>query len=276
MSNERNNKIGKKIRDTMNSFGISVKELSRKTGIEIQTLYSILNGHHSPSVEKLEAICKALQISMDSLLDLEVNTFPIFPRKYEESLSYARFEDVWFGPNGGERISVSRNLSVANQPEELRRLILKNIYNFPEDRLDLAMEAFRKRQEVIRNKEKRRIEIVVESEIIDFIHQRDPFHLIPRELIVQCIEGVIQRLEEHPLDFEVIIIPRQYFLVNYEIINREVILFDLGTVFYRQTHPSILKHFLKEVEYFKFEIARYNQRDEVIQFFREHLNAIRS
>lgn len=78
MSNERNNKIGKKIRDTMNSFGISVKELSRKTGIEVQTLYSILNGHHSPSVEKLEAICKALQISMDSLLDLEVNTFPIF------------------------------------------------------------------------------------------------------------------------------------------------------------------------------------------------------
>ena len=273
MNNERNNKIGKKIRDTMNAYGVSVKELSRKTGIEPQTLYSILNGHHRASVEKLEAICKALQISMDSLLDLEVNTFPIFPRKYEESLSYANFEDIWFGPNGGERISVSRNFSIANQSEELRRSILKNIYHFPEDRLDIAMAAFRKRQEVIRNKEKRRLEIVVESEVIDFIRQRDPYHLIDKTLIIDCIQRILRRLQEEPLNFEVVVIPRQYFLVNYEIINREVILFDLGTVFYRQTHPSVLTHFLKEVEDFKFRLARYSNREEVIQFFQEQLNA---
>lgn len=270
---KKENKIGKKIKDTMNAFGVTVKELSKKTGIEAQTLYSIINGHHQASVEKLEKICKALQLSMDALLDLDVNTFPIFPEQYKESLSYAHFEDVWFGPNGGERISVSRNFSIANQSVELRRQFLKNIYEIPGEKLELAIEAFKKRQDVIKRKEKRRIEIVVESEVIDFIHQREPFDRLDKKLIVECIEGVIDRLENDPLNFEVVLIPRQFFLVNYEIINREVILFDLGTVFFRQTHPSILEHFLKEVQDFKFKRAAVSERTAVINFLKEHLNA---
>jgi len=272
---KKENKIGKKIKDTMNAFGISVKDLSRETGIEQQTLYSILNGHHQASVEKLEKICKTLHISIDALLDMEVNTFPIYPQKYEESLSYAHFEDVWFGPNGGERISVSRNLSIANQSEALRRQFLKNIYRFPDEKLEHAIQAFRKRQEVIKKKEKRRLEIVVESEVIDFMHQREPFNLLDKELIIECIAGVIHRLETEPLNFEVILIPRQFFLVNYEIINREVILFDLGSVFFRQTHERILEHFLNEVQEFKYKFASISERNQVLQFFKEHLNAIR-
>lgn len=269
---KKNNKIGKKIKDHLNTFGISVKTLSQKTGIELQTLYSILNGHHQASVDKLESICKTLQISMDALLDIEVNTFPIYARKYEESLSYANFEEIWFGPNGGERISVSRNLSVANQSEALRRSILKNIYNYPEEQIENAISAFKKRQEVIENKEKSRIEIVVESELSDFIQQRAPFNSIEKPLIRNCIEGLIAKLEENPLNFEVILIPRQFFLVNYEIINREVILFDLGSVFFRQTHSNILQHFLKEVENFKYRQAYYSERDQVIEFLRKQLN----
>ena len=272
---ERNDIIGKKIKDNLNAFGMSVKELSQKTEIESQTLYSIINGHHQASVEKLEAICKALHISMDALLDLEVNTFPHYARKYEESLSYAHFEETWFGPGGGERISVSRNLSVANQSEALRKSMLKNIYHYPEEKLEAAMKAFRKRQQVIREKEKRRLEIVVESEVSDFIQQRKPFNLLEKELIIESIEGVMQRLEDEPLNFEVVLIPRQFFLVNYEIINREVILFDLGTVFFRQTHESILEHFLREVEDFKFRLSAISEHDAVIQFFKEQLNAIR-
>ena len=262
---KKENKIGKKIKDTMNAFGISVKDLSKETGIEQQTLYSILNGHHQASVEKLEKICKTLHISIDALLDMEVNTFPIYPQKYEESLSYAHFE----------RISVSRKLSIANQSEALRRQFLKNIYRFPDEKLEHAIQAFRKRQEVIKNKEKRRLEIVVESEVIDFMHQREPFNLLDKELIIECIEGVIHRLETEPLNFEVILIPRQFFLVNYEIINREVILFDLGSVFFRQTHERILEHFLNEVQEFKYKFASINERNRVLQFFKEHLNAIR-
>ena len=274
MKKTKNNKIGKKIRDTMNSFGISVKKLAAETGIETQTLYSILNGHHQASLDKLELICNALHISLDALLDLEVNTFPLYAKKYEESLSYARFEDVWFGPHGGERISVSRNLSVANQSEALRESILKNIYGHPPEYLERAMNAFRKRMDVIKRKEKRRLEIVVESEVDDFIHQRNPFDLIEKELIIECIQNVCDRLENNPLDFEVILIPRQFFLVNYEIINREVVLFDLGSVFFRQTHSDIIQHFLKEVEEFKFRKASVSDRGEVIQFFRERLNEI--
>lgn len=270
---ERNHIIGKKIKDNMNALGISVKELSIKTKIELQTLYSIINGHHQASVDKLEAICRELQISMDALLDMEVNTFPHYARKYEESLSYAQFEETWFGPNGGERISVSRNLSVANQSEALRKNMFQNIYGYPEDKLETAMEAFRKRQQVIKEKEKRRLEIVVESEVVDFIQQRKPFDRLKKELITETIEGVIQRLEEEPLNFEVVLIPRQFFLVNYEIINREVILFDLGTVFFRQTHESILQHFLREVEDFKFRLSSVSNRDAVIRFFKEQLNA---
>lgn len=271
----KNNKIGKKIRDNMEAFGVSVKKLSAETGIEAQTLYSILNGHHQASLDKLELICKVLHISLDALLDIEVNTFPLYAKKYEESLSYARFEDVWFGPHGGERISVSRNLSVANQSEALRRSILKNIYGHPPEYLEQAMNAFRKRLEVIERKEKRRLEIVVESEVDDFIRQRKPFNLIEKELIVECIKNVTERLENNPLDFEVILIPRQFFLVNYEIINREVVLFDLGSVFFRQTHSDIIQHFLKEVEEFKFRRASISDRGAVIQFFRERLNEVK-
>ena len=272
---KKENKIGKKIKDTMNAFGITVKELSKETGIEQQTLYSIINGHHQASIEKLEKICKVLHLSIDALLDLDVNTFPIFPEQYKESLSYAHFEDVWFGPHGGERLSVSRNLSIANQSVELRRQFLTNIYEIPDDKVELAIQAFKKRQDVIKRKEKRRIEIVVESEIVDFIHQRLPFDRLDKQLVIECIDGVIHRLENEPLDFEVILIPRQFFLVNYEIINREVILFDLGSVFFRQTHPSILQHFLEEVQDFKFKRASISDRDKVLQFLKEHLNAVK-
>jgi len=272
---EKNNKIGKKIRDNLSALGISVKELSKQTGIELQTLYSVLNGHHQASVDKLESICRELHMSMDGLLDIEVNTFPHYARKYEESLNYASFEDIWFGPNGGERISVSRNLSVANQSEALRSEFLKEVYRYPDDKLERSLDAFRKRQEIIKNKEKRRLEIVVESEVIDFIHQRKPFDLLSKNLIIETIEHVVHRLDTQPLNFEVVLIPRQFFLVNYEIINREVILFDLGTVFFRQTHENILNHFLKEVEDLKFRLASISGREEVIQFFKDHLNAIK-
>jgi transcriptional regulator with XRE-family HTH domain len=272
MTDASNLRIGKKIRSTMKAYGISVKELSNKTGIELQTIYSILNGHHKPSVEKLQAISKVLQLSIDALLDIEVNTFPIFAEEHEATFSYARFEEIWFGPTGGDRISVSRNFSVMNQSEELRREYLKNIYEFTDEQVEKAIEAFRKRKKVIQDKEKNRIEFVVQSEIIDYIQGREPFNKLSRDLVFESVEGIIKRLADEPLRFEVIIIPRQHFLVNYEIINREVILFDLGTVFFRQTHPKILQHFLKEVEALKFRKAKIADREKVIEFLREQLN----
>ncbi len=268
-------KIGKKIRQTMSSFNMSVKELASRTGIEVQTLYSILNGHHQASIEKLTLISRELHLSIDSLLDIEVNTFPIFSAPHEAHVNYAEFENIWFGATGGERISVSRNLSVMNQSVELRQEFLEKIYLLPQNKVQEALDAFIKRKEIIENKEKRRLEIVVYSEIVDYITQRPPFNLLSSNLIKESIERVIDRLENDALNFEVVLIPRQFFLVNYEIINREVILFDLGSVFFRQTHESILNHFLEEVQELKFKYAKISERKEVIKFFKEQLNAVK-
>ncbi len=276
MEDDKSIRIGKKIRETMNSHKMTVKELAQNTGIELQTLYSILNGHHQASVEKLAAISKELHLSIDALLDLEVNTFPIYSPTHEAASSYAKFEDIWFGVTGGERISVSRNLSVVNQSMELRKEFLEKIYKLNPKQVKEALSSFEKRKEILKKKEKRRLEIVVESELIDYITRREPFNRLSQNLVEQSIENVIQKLENDALNFEVIIIPRENFLVNYEIINREVILFDLGSVFFRQTHDSIVNHFLAEVEMLKFKLAKISDRNEVIQFFKDQINVART
>lgn len=273
MADKRAVKIGKKIRESMKIQNISVKELTRLTSIEQQTLYSILNGHHQASIDKLELISKALQLSIDSILDIEVNTFPLYAEPHEATRTYAEFEELWLGENGGERISVSRNLSIINQSADLRKEFLEKIFEMPKDQLKPALNSFVERKNMLEQKEKSRIEIVVQSEILDFIYQREPFNLLTNKLIFNCIEGIIEKLENNPLSFELILIPRQHFLVNYEIIKREVILFDLGSVFFRQTHPQLLQHFIKEVETLKFNKALISDRNKVTNFLKGHLNA---
>jgi len=272
----RGDVIGMKIKEALHSYPRTPNWLAEQTGIGVRTLYSILNGHHLASPEKLRRICEALHISLDTLLDLEVNSFPIFPKPFEESRTYASFESIWFGPRGGERISVSRGFSIANQSEALRENILQKIFKFKKKQLQLAMQSFIERQEVIKKKERSRLEIVVDSEITDFVHRRAPWNAVSSELIYECVDGVIDRLINDPLRFEVIVIPRHYFLVNYEIINREVILFDLGTVFLRQTHPRILDHFLKEVAEFKSKRAVYAERETVAGFLRDLIEKAKS
>ena len=263
--------MGKKLRQTMKELSISVKGLAEKTGMRPQTIYSVLNGHHRPSPEKLKAMCNVLHLSMDSLFDLETNAFPIYPDPYKESLSYAVFEDNWFGPQGGDRISVSRGFSTANQSMEMRESILRNVLNYSDVQVKTALEGFEKRNLVIEKKEKYRVEIVVKSEIVDLIQQKDFFAAIPQQYIFKMVENIMDTLINKPHKLDVFIIPRQYFLVNYEIINREVILFDLGSVFLRQTHPSLLEHFLKEVEEFKSKYAIYQNRYNVVEFLKEQL-----
>lgn len=268
--------MGKKLRQSMNELSITVKQLAEKTGMPSQTIYSVLNGHHRPSPEKLKAMCDVLHLSMDSLFDLETNAFPIYPDPYQESLSYATFEDNWFGPHGGERVSVSRGFSTANHSLEMRESIFRNVLKYSDEQVRTALEAFEKRNKVIAKKEKHRVEIVVKSEIVDIIQQKDYFSAIPQKYIFEMIENIMDTLINQPHKLDVFIIPRQYFLVNYEIINREVILFDLGSVFLRQTHSSILEHFLKEVEEFKSKYAIYQNRYEVVEFLKSQVETAKS
>ena len=263
--------IGKKLRQAMKELSISVKDLEKKTGIPTQTIYSVLNAHHRPGHEKLKAMCNVLHLSMDSLFDLETNAFPIYPDPYQESLSYAVFEDNWFGPQGGDRISVSRGFSTANQSLEMRESILRNVLHYSDEQVKVALKGFEKRNKIIEKKEKNRVEIVVKSEIEDMIQQKDFFGNIPQKYIFEMIENIMDTLINKSHKLDVFIIPREYFLVNYEIINRQVILFDLGTVFLRQTHSSILEHFLKEVEEFKSKHAIYRNRYDVVDFIKQQL-----
>jgi len=263
--------VGCKLKESLRIAGRSPNWLAERTGIGVRTVYSVLNGHHTPSVDKLLKICEALSLSLDELFEIDVNSFPLFPEPYQESLTYAQFESRHFGPHGGERISVSRGFSVVNQAEELREYILRKVYNQTDSQTEVTMQGFRERLRVIREQERFRLEIVVQSEIMDFIHQRGPYDAVPGYLIHECIEGIIHRLEHDPLSFELVFIPRQFFLVNYEIINREVILFDLGTVFMKQTHPRIIKHFLHEVQRMKTQHAVLYDRQEVAEFMRQQL-----
>lgn len=263
--------IGKKIRRAMEDMNISVKELAEKSAMPAQTLYSILNGHHNPSPKKIQMLCKILRISLDVLYDIEPNAYPIYPEPYRESLSYAVFEEIWFGVSGGWRISVSRNFSTANQSTEMREEFFRKVFKYSDKQLEVALEAFKKRKTIIEKNENGRTEIVVLSEIKDFIRQNSFFKLISPQYVRETIENIIGNLENNPHRFEVFVIPRQNFLVNYEIINREVILFDLGSIFLRQTHDSILDHFLREVENFKSKISIYKNNTQVIKFLKDEL-----
>jgi transcriptional regulator with XRE-family HTH domain len=263
--------IGRRIREQLQRLGLSPKFLAEKTGIGQSSIYSILSGRHMPSPEKLRAICEAASMSIDTLLDVEPHLFSLFPEPHAEGRVYANFERTWFGERGGERISVSRGFSVANQSEALRRELLSKVYGKRGESLETAMNAFRERQEVIRDLERTRLEVVVKSEIEDFVRRREPWDEIDRELIVECIEGVIGRLESDSLGFEVVVIPRERFLVNYEIINREVILFDAGSVFLRHNHQRVLEHFLAEVGEFKTSPRSIHDRAAVVAWLRELL-----
>jgi transcriptional regulator with XRE-family HTH domain len=272
----KSRQLGRRLKSVLQSYQKTPAWLAEQTDIGVRTIYSILNGHHTPSPGKLSRICQALRISMDDLFDIEVNSFPMFPEPYQESLTYAEFERHWLGERGGERISVSRGFSIMNQSDELRRNILEYVYKQTPEQTELTMQGFRERRRVIAEREKARLEIVVESEVVDFIHQRGPYDGVAAHLIYDCIEGVIRRLEEEPQRLEVVLIPRQFFLVNYEIINREVILFDLGTVYLSQTHPRMVDHFLKEVTELKTQRATYRDRNEVVEFLRRHLQLARA
>ncbi|MEA3287932.1 MAG: helix-turn-helix transcriptional regulator [Candidatus Marinimicrobia bacterium] len=260
--------IGVTLKRVMKEKSLKPGDLAQETGINVRTIYSILNGHQMAGPENLTAICSILGISMDDLFQVGMNSHPIFSKPYEESRSYAHFENIWFGENGGERISVSRGFSVMNQSLAMRQEILEQIFGLRSAELELALEGFQERQQIINEKERHRLEVVVESEIIDLIRFRPPFDKIDPRHIEDMLSGIIRRLEEDSLSFELVIIPRERFVVNYQIINREVILFDLGTIFLRQQNPVMLEHFLKEVTDFKKNHNLYPTITEQVKFLK--------
>ncbi|VUZ28488.1 Uncharacterised protein [Acetobacterium wieringae] len=61
--------MGSKIKDLLDSQGLRVTDLSRKTGIPVNTLYSMLNRDQTnEKIETLSKIADALEISLSDLL----------------------------------------------------------------------------------------------------------------------------------------------------------------------------------------------------------------
>ncbi|TWT90302.1 helix-turn-helix protein [Pseudobythopirellula maris] len=263
--------LGRKIRAALYQTGETPKWLAVKSGIGVSTVYSILNGHQLPSLEKLRQLCSVLNLSIDWLLDIESDSFYLRPQIGHESRSYADLEEFWLSQGSGERLSLSRGFSIVHQPLSLREQVLKRIYELPQEQADVAMEAFVHRRRVIDEHERRRVEVVVQSEVEDFVLRRPPWDRLDAEPIKEFIETIISRLREDLLGFEVVLIPRQLFVVNYEILNREIIVFDLGQVFMRQSHQNLLDHFMRQVSECQKHPESIVERSEVIQFLEQTL-----
>ena len=85
------------------------------------------------------------------------------------------------------------------------------------------------------------------------------------------IESVLARLHDYLIGFEMSLIPRQLFVFNYEILNREFIVFDLGRFFMRPSHANLVEHFLREIHHFGGHPETINKRNKVIRFLEQTL-----
>lgn len=65
--------IGERLKAIRNSQGISIRQLEFLSGVSQATISRIENENHSPSIETLEKICKALDITLKDLVDNNEN-----------------------------------------------------------------------------------------------------------------------------------------------------------------------------------------------------------
>lgn len=268
--------LGRKIRAALHRLGESPKWLAAQSGIGVSTVYSILNGHQLPSLDKLRQLCRVLNLSIDWLLDIDSDSFYLQPELGRESQSYADLEEYWLGEGNGERLSVSRGFSIVHQPIQLREQVLERIFGLKEEQIKVSLEAFVHRRKAIDEYERRRLEIVVQSEIEDFIMRRPPWDRLDFDLIREFVDSIITRLRDDLLGFEMALIPRQLFLVNYEILNREIIVFDMGHIFMRQSHTKLVDHFIQEIQQFRSHPETLNERSEVIDFLEQTISKAES
>lgn len=67
--NEKN--TGKRIKEYLNSKGISQTFVANKTGIPISTLNAALNGNRKILAEEYFLICQALEVPLDTFIDVK-------------------------------------------------------------------------------------------------------------------------------------------------------------------------------------------------------------
>ena len=61
--------VGAKIKDCRNELGITIKDLSKRTGLSLSSIHYIETGANSPTVNTLRKLAAALGVTVASLLD---------------------------------------------------------------------------------------------------------------------------------------------------------------------------------------------------------------
>lgn len=84
---ENNSAIGNKLNLARKNAGITLQELSVRTGLSVSCLSNMEHGVTSPSVKNLETVCTALEIDFIQLLSDTVSFNPIV-RKDERKLIF--------------------------------------------------------------------------------------------------------------------------------------------------------------------------------------------
>ena len=74
-------KTGRRIKDTCDIQGISVKQIQKELHIgSFQSIYNWFQGKTLPSLDNLYALCKFLCVSMDSMIvEQETNDIVVMP-----------------------------------------------------------------------------------------------------------------------------------------------------------------------------------------------------
>lgn len=72
-----NVKFGEKIKEIRERRGFSQKEVAEKIGVACSTYSLYESGKREPDVEKIKKIAKALEVSGDDLLDIDISYEPL-------------------------------------------------------------------------------------------------------------------------------------------------------------------------------------------------------
>ncbi|QXE19977.1 helix-turn-helix domain-containing protein [Clostridium sp. 001] len=67
-------KLSAKLRELRNTNNLTLKELSKKSGISVSFISDIENGRRNPSIETLKSLANALGISADEFLKTDNNS----------------------------------------------------------------------------------------------------------------------------------------------------------------------------------------------------------
>ena len=69
--------VARKIDILRSQYNYTYRELSKKSGVSLATLYDIINGNKIPNIYTLDCICTALNVSLSDFFDFDDNVIKL-------------------------------------------------------------------------------------------------------------------------------------------------------------------------------------------------------